>query len=211
MKCPCCESEKIVDARHGLRGYYTTLKYQLCKAIVSLMGYRTGEIRPKYHCTDCGKDFGTEPLLCSKRGIEDYRDIVTSIRFSVGSWDDSAVITFERTSTGILAEIRSIGGYPLDETLTVTEEEWRAMLDTLYGKLFLHEWEKEFDDPNILDGTQWELDLHLTGKRVREYYGSNDYPPYWDEMYALFRPYLPKRSYFDDEDDYTRNSAFVSG
>ena len=55
--------------------------------------------------------------------------------------------------------------------------------------IYLHEWKKEYVDPNVLDGTQWGLDINLTNKRVRHYYGSNDYPPYWTELKKIFREF----------------------
>lgn len=31
------------------------------------------------------------------------------------------------------------------------------------------------------------LDIKLTNRRVRHYFGSNDYPPYWSELKKIFR------------------------
>ena len=53
----------------------------------------------------------------------------------------------------------------------------------------LHEWKKNYVDPYVLDGTQWSLELGLTGNRKRNYFGSNDYPPYWTELKKVFRPF----------------------
>ncbi len=61
--------------------------------------------------------------------------------------------------------------------------------------MYLHEWKKKYDNKYILDGTQWELKVSLTGGRERNYYGSNDYPPYWKELKALFTPYLKDRKW----------------
>ena len=55
--------------------------------------------------------------------------------------------------------------------------------------MYLHEWKKTFYDPDVLDGEQWELKIKLTGKRRRNYEGSNAYPPYWTELTKLFREY----------------------
>ena len=34
----------------------------------------------------------------------------------------------------------------------------------------------------MFDGEQWNLEISLIGRRKRTYYGSNDYPPYWNEL-----------------------------
>ena len=72
----------------------------------------------------------------------------------------------------------------------MTEQEWNKLMDRLFSKLYLHEWKKNYVDPNVLDGEQWELDLKLTGGRVRNYGGSNAFPPYWAELKTTFRPFF---------------------
>ena len=44
-----------------------------------------------------------------------------------------------------------------------------------------------------MDGEQWELEIRLTGRRARKYYGSNAFPAYWEEIFETFRPYFEKR------------------
>ncbi|MBQ5521284.1 MAG: hypothetical protein IIT86_00495 [Oscillospiraceae bacterium] len=61
---------------------------------------------------------------------------------------------------------------------------------SLYSGLFLHEWKKSYDNFEVLDGEQWELEITMTNRRKRTYEGSNAYPPYWPELKALFRPFL---------------------
>ena len=72
----------------------------------------------------------------------------------------------------------------------MTEQEWNKLMDRLFSKLYLHEWKKNYVDPNVLDGEQWELELKLSGGRVRNYGGSNAFPPYWAELKTTFRPFF---------------------
>ena len=37
------------------------------------------------------------------------------------------------------------------------------------------EWKKEYVDPNILDGTQWEIEVSNSSKKIKSY-GSNKFP-----------------------------------
>jgi hypothetical protein len=56
------------------------------------------------------------------------------------------------------------------------------------------EWKKQYyPDGVIMDGEQWELEIRLTGRRARKYYGSNAFPAYWEELFETFRPYFEKR------------------
>ena len=41
---------------------------------------------PKYHCFKCKKDLGTPPVLFSKQGQEDYRNIAAAVKFSIGGF-----------------------------------------------------------------------------------------------------------------------------
>ncbi|MCR4638481.1 MAG: hypothetical protein K5677_04550 [Ruminococcus sp.] len=55
--------------------------------------------------------------------------------------------------------------------------------------MYLNEWKKDYVNNDILDGTQWSLDINLTNNRKRSYNGSNDYPPYWNELLKVFRQF----------------------
>ena len=72
------------------------------------------------------------------------------------------------------------------------EAEWKRLLDRLYGRLYLHEWKKRYDNPLVLDGEEWELEINLTGGRIRTYKGTNAYPPYWMELQEVFKPFLKR-------------------
>ena len=60
----------------------------------------------------------------------------------------------------------------------------------IFSKLYLHEWKKNYNDPNVLDGEQWGIELKLAGGRVRKYGGSSAFPPYWAELKKTFRPFF---------------------
>lgn len=77
----------------------------------------------------------------------------------------------------------------LPDPKQITQGKWMKIVNKLYCEMYLHEWKKEYVDPCVLDGTQWSLDISLTNKRVRHYHGSNDYPPYWNELKKIFREF----------------------
>lgn len=57
-------------------------------------------------------------------------------------------------------------------------------------KLYENYYGKSYVDPYVLDGEQWGLEFQLTGRRVRNYGGSNAFPAYWAELKRTFTPFL---------------------
>ena len=150
MKCPRCGGKDTAPIMYGMPAFDDELERALADHKIVLGGCCISDADPKYHCFQCNKDFGTPPVLLSKRGLERYEDIITSIRFSDGGFFSAK----------------------------------------LYEKLYIQDWKKRFVDPCVLDGEQWELEIHLAGGRKRTYYGSNAYPPLWKELKNVFRPYF---------------------
>jgi len=142
----------------------------------------------KYHCPSCSSNVGTPPVL--RETGEDYRDIAVSLDFSVGGWNSRRRILIKKDNDGIeLSVWHRFSPFPPDVQRKMKKAEWEKLLDRLYGKLYLHEWDKEFINHGILDGTQWYLKIAFTGDRVERYGGSNCFPPYWNDLKELFKPY----------------------
>ena len=191
-KCPKCGSRRVAPILYGMPAYSEEMEQQLKEEKLYLGGCCISGMEPTYHCFQCRKDVGAPPILVSKRGEEEYRDIVTSVRFSDGGFFGGyPEVLAIKGKEGITLDVRP--GFREPEAYLqrlMTEQEWNKLIDRLFSKLFLHEWKKNFVDPDILDGEQWELELKLTGGRVRNYGGSNAFPPYWAELKTTFRPFF---------------------
>lgn len=196
IKCPRCGSTDTERYIYGLPAYNEKMQKMLEKGKWTLGGCLvTGvEVNGKYvntkpsrHCNSCHKDFGTPPLLITKKKnmVEDYRDIVESIKFEVGGYLPGDTVTIQKNENGAKFDIIKFMGLPKGGQ--ISKEKWNKILDTLYDKMYLHEWKKKYVDSLVDDGEEWHLDIHLTNNRVRHYYGSNDYPPYWKELEKLFK------------------------
>lgn len=202
IKCPFCGSKNTARIIYGYPLLNESMQQKLDHGKISLGGCCVSSIPvngkpvrtdPSRICNTCKKRFGTPPLIIAKdkKSAEDYRDVTTSIRFSVGGflsgWTE---VTITRNEDGAFVKVEE---YPLkkewpgEKQISMTK--WNRILNALYSQAYLHEWKKRFEDPYVLDGTQWELKIKLTGNRVRNYYGSNDYPPYWKELTRIFREY----------------------
>ena len=49
-------------------------------------------------------------------------------------------------------------------------------------KLHIGEWNHTYEDPDIYDGTQWELVIEYENRRNRTYWGSNKFPYNFEEL-----------------------------
>lgn len=207
-KCPHCGSRNVAKIIYGMPAF-SLIKKELEEGKVYIGGCvirninvkgtdESVNIDPRYHCNDCEYEFGKAPvLLPSRRKMveshfdfegERYLDIVEGIEFSssmrmLPMWhvtvtrnDDGAHVTVMKQQIGPL-------GF---EEKQLTPDEWRLLLSNLYEKMYLHEWKKSFSNPSVKDGESWHLKIKLSGGRIRNYKGSNAYPPYWKELKSLF-------------------------
>lgn len=146
----------------------------------------------RFRCNGCGRAIATPPSFYTKSGVRDYRQAVKEVRFTVGGYDTGyPEVRMRKTAQGIGLAVRP--GHAQADCFLQREmsvDEWAAVMDTLFCKLYLHEWKKRFMDPDIMDGEQWELVLELQGARRRTYSGSNAYPPYWEQLRAVFQSFF---------------------
>ena len=204
IKCPYCGSKNTARIIYGYPLLDEEFQRKLDEGKISLGGCcvfsvpvngESVQTNPSRTCNACKKNFGTPPLIISKdmSNAEDYRDVVTSIRFSVGGYfSGSTEVTISRNEKGAFVKVEDYsleGKMPVNKDKQISSTKWNRILNKLYSQLYLHEWKRRYENPCVLDGTQWELKIKLTGKRVRNYYGSNDYPPYWKELTKIFREY----------------------
>ena len=206
IKCPRCGSKDTARILYGMPAFSDELQEKMDAGKLVLGGCCITEInvngrdvqwQPSRHCNHCKKDFGMPPVLEDSKRIdlpfpvgEDYRDIVESIEFSDGGFFGGYLdIQIRKNADGAFVTFHSFpfGKVPVPDR-QITSLRWNRLVNKLYTELYLHEWKKRYDDPDVLDGEQWELTIKLSGNRRRTYSGSNAFPPYWSELKALFRP-----------------------
>ena len=198
IKCPRCGSRRVAPILYGMPALDEEMEAKLAHKELYLGGCMVDDMDPEYHCFNCNKDICTPPKLLSKNGLEDYRDIVTSIHFrsrDLFDGNDDVLIRkagnkitvkayhSEEDEEGILHE----GGVG---ECSISEEKWRSILDELYCNQHLHEWKKHYAGAARRVGDHWELDIRLTDKRVRKYSGDDEQAPYWKELRAVLEPFL---------------------
>ena len=204
IKCPHCGSKNTARYIYGYPAFTDEMIKKLDAGKWKLGGCVINDVevdgqyigtQPTRKCNDCKKDFATPPIMINKKAgtVEDYRDIVTAIRFSLGDFFGGNVeITIKSNPEGAAVDVDdfrfSDHGF-MTYHKQITNIKWRRIVNTLYGQLYIHEWKKKYEDSGVLDGTQWSLEIELTNRRIRSYHGSNAYPPYWRELLKIFKEF----------------------
>jgi len=64
----------------------------------------------------------------------------------------------------------------LDQDFIIpSTKNWEQFWDVV-DTIDVWNWEKDYHNDDVLDGTQWELTIKRSGKRKRRIFGSNAYP-----------------------------------
>ena len=111
------------------------------------------------------------------------------LKFSLGG--------FSQGTTGIELVGKEITrGFQYKEVLcSPTQEEWDIFLKAL-NTHNVWNWEEYYMNPDILDGTQWSLEIKAGSLKVKSG-GSNEYPPEFDGLIQAIHDLLKVRV-FDD-------------
>lgn len=124
------------------------------------------------------------PNQAEKRVIdfENNIEFISKIRFSVGGFFNGNHI-YTYTINGDKVDW-DLGGFSfVDFKLPECRPETKQELLDAFREFHIGEWKHKYVDPDVLDGTQWELRIEYSnGRRPAEYYGSNAFPFNFDEF-----------------------------
>ena len=194
IRCPRCGSMDTARILYGLPAMDDELEEKMRAGKIHLGGccITSEEVDGEYvrtdparFCNACEKKFGAPPIFHYNGAAQDYRREVIAFRYLDGGYFGGYTeLRIRRAGDTIIAEAVSSRNRidVTSGTYTMPEKEWAAFMDDLYSACYLHEWKKRYDDPGIMDGEQWEIELTLPGNRRRSYYGSNNFPPYWKDL-----------------------------
>ena len=110
---------------------------------------------------------------------------ISEIHFEIGGFFggfDVYHLVFEESG---LAKLRITEGFVLstDKQFSKEESDWLA---DRFKSIRIDNWNREYNNPHILDGTQWRLAVKYKDKRGGEWTGSNAYPGNWNELLAFW-------------------------
>ena len=167
MKCNKCGSEHVARILYGFPKFGTQLESDIAEKKIVLGGCVVSENDPKWHCFSCGEKFGKPPVIrkeldqklyeeivskygksfadwCAaneRRKVEQYKDIVTEIRFSWGGFFGGyQIVSLERQGETILVSANA-NTYKDHEGFQRqgTSAELDNILTVLFDELFIHE------------------------------------------------------------------------
>lgn len=147
---------------------------------IKLGGCIISEDNPSRYCKDCHKTFG--------KNFKNF-GILEKVFFFIGGFGgDNHFIDISLESTSYSLTYRYLLPFdskrknePIEQKRTLTEKEV-AYLHGIIDKLYICEWARSSIDKDILDGTQWSIEIKYQGRRTIKKFGSNKFPPYFSEL-----------------------------
>lgn len=104
------------------------------------------------------------------------------------------IIRYAKAPGGIYVDLKlpknEMYLYPeiLLKEIPLTDENWINFLEEL-AALDIQLWKDEYNNNDILDGTQWSLEIQFSGREKIKKWGSNEYPDYWKTFLKLLSKY----------------------
>lgn len=68
----------------------------------------------------------------------------------------------------------------LEKRISLTSDQYKKFVHKIY-MTYIKEWNEFYDNPDILDGTSWQITI-MCGNYQREWSGNNAYPPLWNRF-----------------------------
>ena len=136
--------------------------------------------------------------------IPDIEKIIFSIGGYFGGYQ-TRTVTFDGEAMHTYTQ-QSLGPYPDEPACEfILPMEKEEFMDEL-GQLHIGEWRRSYHPErfgySVLDGTQWELEIHYTnGAKPFKSYGSNSYPYNFNEFQELIGIDTTVEEYEEEEDE----------
>jgi len=151
------------------------LRKKLDNKEIVLGGCCVTECDPTHYCNKCKKAFGAPTIEAETATVK--------VHFSVGGFFGGYPdITVSKTADGALAEYTpSRISNETSSNRKLEVDEWLCFVHRLFA-CHIADWKKRYFDPNVLDGTQWELEVSFATGKPLKIYGSNQFPPHWKKL-----------------------------
>ncbi len=189
LKCPYCGSENIAWIIWGSSN--TSVAADVKYPVIFLEKPGTDE-SPTRQCRDCHRRFGRRRIY-TYHGKKYMPEDVCMVEFQIGGYFGGYNQLVIRRMQGYSALCVLHMPIDRDSPLYIRKygkKEWDALMNMLFNRLFIQEWKSEYDDNDILDGTQWHLKIGFTDGKSRKIYGSNEYPALWKQLEKRFFRYI---------------------
>ena len=196
IRCPRCASMNTAEIHHGPNGGKDMENDRLPQEGEGLETTAERGWGPRYHCHDCKRSFGSTSF---RPGIltdaETYRKTTRNILFETGGlMQGFLTVRLEKTEAGAFMQV-SPGFTPDRESgeiqtgrVSITAEQWDTVIEGLFEDLFVLDWKEAYENPFVMDGQKWKLEITMENGKELRYHGMNAYPVYWARVLELLDP-----------------------
>ncbi len=170
-KCTKCGSINVINILYGMPTHEAFLMAE--KGKIKLGGCGITFSDPQYYCKDCENEWSREEAV-----DHEYNQII-GIEAEVGgffSGNHKVEINFERN-------MLKWSNFNDKGEKVLTKSQVDSFKEDLKN-LSLLNWKLKYVEPDILDGTDWKIDIIREGRHVKKH-GSNQFPNEWEEFCKL--------------------------
>jgi len=132
---------------------------------------------PRFCCKECAYSWGEELK-------PDKMPLIQTIIATVGGYFGPNYSLEADIKRGKLKYSCTEGGKGPSFEKTITDEDWKKLIRGLKRCEFQY-WLDKYNDPYILDGTQWSVEVTFDGAEPIRKWGSNEYPGRWKQFCRL--------------------------
>lgn len=174
IRCPRCGAE-TARILWGMPCWSEKLQEEVNEKKVYIGGCDIIESPPSRHCYNCGKD------VCYTYFAVDEAE-TTAIEFEIGDFfGDCKKLVAEREGCEFTGKYyySTFPGDEPDIKIKLTSKEYKDYVHGIY-MTYIKEWNERYDNPDILDGTTWEITIRFSDGVEWRWSGCNAYPPLWE-------------------------------
>lgn len=197
-RCPRCASMNTAEIHYGHDDEKLGGNDSLAKDKEALEESIARGWGPRFHCHDCKRSFGSTSL---RPGIltdaETYKKATKNILFETGGlMQGFLTLRLEKAEDGAIMQVSP--GFTQDresgevETgrVKIPMEKWERVVNRLFEELFVLDWKDSYENPFVMDGQQWKLEITMEDGKELRYRGMNAYPVYWAKVLEVLDPVL---------------------
>ncbi|MBP7932550.1 MAG: hypothetical protein KBH21_05980 [Acetoanaerobium sp.] len=177
-KCPECNSRNVIKILYGEpTGEALFMEAQ---GKIKLGGCLITDIDPEYYCNDCANEWNKKEVVDKAYG--DIEGIKTSVGGYFGGYYE---IDIDFTSRKLEWSFQVGVGENTYYSKTIRKATLERFVEGLKVVNLLN-WKNNYIDLDILDGTQWNIEIKQ-GAKIREISGDNKFPKEWDNFCNLMK------------------------
>ena len=178
-QCPKCGSKKVKKILYGEPAYSLELMREESEGKILFGGCLITEDHPDYFCAECEHEWN------KKEAIDEAYKKITVLKYSIGGFSNGYENIEINLSTLRVRSSEGLGGGWNLKEKTIDKATAQQFIEEL-KRIDLLNWKSSYVDTDILDGTQWTVEMVREGRNLYKS-GSNRYPVQWAAFCTLMR------------------------